>query len=134
MTTKLSINCSVSTTVADAICLELVGNKPAGINACNAGKICPEWHLSAWKPVSRNIFITLGPLNNRLLFMPGIYSAANCAELENKRVRPLASAKSMAKLRYWEKMNARNRNPKYRRSACCAHAKASTGSHRHGVE
>lgn len=43
---------SVASTVAEAICVELVGKKPDGIQACNVGTVCPEWHLSAWKPVS----------------------------------------------------------------------------------
>lgn len=36
----------------DIECLQKAGNKPATIKACNVGKICPKWHVGAWKGVS----------------------------------------------------------------------------------
>lgn len=37
----------------DNVCLELLGNKPATIVACNEGEICPMWFTGKWKPCDK---------------------------------------------------------------------------------
>lgn len=41
------------TIVEDDVCLELAGNKPATVAACNEGKVCPLWFTSKWQPCNK---------------------------------------------------------------------------------
>lgn len=41
------------TVVDDEVCLELAGNKPATVAACNQGKVCPLWFTSKWQPCNK---------------------------------------------------------------------------------
>lgn len=61
------------------------------------------------------------------------YSAANCADLANKRAKQRVSARLMAKSKCSAMMIVQNRNQKFQRNACCVRARVLTGSHHHGV-
>ncbi|XP_055695924.1 papilin isoform X3 [Lutzomyia longipalpis] len=42
----------VATKVEDSVCLNSAGNKPATVQECNKGVVCPQWHTGPWKPCS----------------------------------------------------------------------------------
>lgn len=44
---------SAVTIIDDDVCLELAGNKPATVSACNEGKICPTFFLGKWSPCNK---------------------------------------------------------------------------------
>ena len=46
------VSSGIATVVDDSICLEKVGNKPATVQECNVGVICPLWFIGPWQPVS----------------------------------------------------------------------------------
>lgn len=44
---------SAVTLIEDDVCLELAGNKPATIAACNEGKICPIFFTGKWSACNK---------------------------------------------------------------------------------
>lgn len=45
----------VNKTLDDSECLQRAGNKPATLKLCTQGKVCPKWHIGAWKGVSMSM-------------------------------------------------------------------------------
>lgn len=50
---QFSFHHSAVTLIEDDVCLELAGNKPATVAACNEGKICPIFFTGKWSACNK---------------------------------------------------------------------------------